>query len=65
MTPETQPDKPVEASNERAVAWARQMMARKRAEQKRMVEEYNNNPEAQALIAELFRRNKQKKKDGV
>ncbi|GAB2561597.1 hypothetical protein [Spirosoma areae] len=29
---------PTEFSNERAVAWARQMMARKRAEQKRMVE---------------------------
>lgn len=56
-------EQPIRASNERAVAWARQAMAHKRAEQKKMVEDYKNNPEAQALIAELFRRNKQHKID--
>ena len=58
MTPESTDKTPIQASNEQAVAWARQMMARKRAEQKRMVEDYKNNPKAQALVAELFRRNK-------
>ncbi|GAB4031071.1 hypothetical protein [Spirosoma jeollabukense] len=61
MTQEPNHEQPIQASNERAVAWARQAMAHKRAEQKKMVEEYKNNPEAQALVAELFRRSKQQK----
>lgn len=41
------------ASNERAVAWARQMMARKRATQKRMEEEFKTNYKLQAALAKL------------
>ncbi|WP_461043221.1 hypothetical protein [Spirosoma harenae] len=46
MVQETNPEKSVEASNERAVAWARRMMARKCAEQKRIEEEYEINYKA-------------------
>lgn len=61
MEEKLHPEKPIEASNEQAVAWARRAMARKRATQQRMAEEYKNNPEAQALVAELFQRNKRQK----
>lgn len=61
MTQETQLEKPIQASNERAVAWARQAMAHKRAEQKRMQEEFDNDPKAQALVKRLFELNKQQK----
>ena len=40
MPQEPNSEPPIQASNKRAVVWARQMMANKRAEQKRMVEEY-------------------------
>ena len=50
-------NQPTEYSNERAVTWARQMMVRKRAEQKRMVEEYKTNTKLQAALAELRQEN--------
>ena len=53
MTQEAKKDQPAEVSNERAVAWARQAMANKRAEQKRMKEEYKTNYTLQAALAEL------------
>lgn len=56
-------EKITEASNERAVAWARQMMARKRATQQRMVEEYKTNYKLQAALVKLREENTQSKDD--
>ena len=53
MTQEPNHEQPIQASNERAVAWARQAMAHKRAEQKKMVEEYKTNYKLQAALAKL------------
>ena len=53
MIQEVNDEQPMPASNERAVVWARQMMARKRAEQKRMVEEFKTNDKLKAALAEL------------
>lgn len=61
MTQNSGSETPIQASNEKAVIWARQMMTRKRAEQKKMEEDYKSDPQAQALVAELFRKNKQQK----
>ncbi len=47
MEPEFKP------SNERAVAWARAAMERKRAEQKKKAEEYKTNYKLQAAVAKL------------
>ncbi|WP_020604636.1 hypothetical protein [Spirosoma spitsbergense] len=57
MTQEPKYDQPAEGSNERAVAWARQAMANKRAEQKRMAEEYKTNYKLQAALAKLRSKN--------
>jgi hypothetical protein len=49
-------------SSERAIAWAKGMIERKRAEEKKMVEDFKSNPEAQALVEKLFK--KTRLKDG-
>ena len=53
MTQKPGSETPIPASNEKAVIWARQMMARKRAEQKKMEEDYKTNYELQAALAKL------------
>lgn len=44
-------------SSDRAIAWATGMMERKRAEEKRMVEDFKTNSKAQALVKRLFQKN--------
>ena len=51
-------------SSERAVAWAKGMIERKRAEEKRMVEEYKTNYKLQEAVAKL-REKIQQEKNGV
>ncbi|GAB4032656.1 hypothetical protein [Spirosoma gilvum] len=53
MVEDTHPEQSNGASNERAVAWARQMVARKRATQKSMEEEFKTNYKLQAALAKL------------
>lgn len=53
MIQESNYEQPLQASNERAVTWARQMMGNKRAEQERMVEEYKTNYKLQEALAKL------------
>ena len=63
MIQQSNQEQPVQTSNERAVVWARQMMARKRAEQKRMVDEYKTNYKLQAALAKLREENAKSKND--
>ncbi len=63
MVQQSNQEQPVQASNERAVAWARQMMARKRDQQKQMVEEYKTNYKLQAALATLREENGKSKHD--
>ena len=51
-------------SSERAIAWAKGMIERKRAEEKRMVEEYKTNYKLQEAVAKL-REKIQQEKNGV
>lgn len=53
MIQEPNQETALHTSNERAVVWARQMMANKRAEQKKMVEDYKTNYKLQAALAKL------------
>ena len=46
-----------EEQRERALATLRQMVANKRAEEKKAIEEYKNDPELQAFIANLRKEN--------
>ncbi len=43
--------------HERALSIARRMMANKKAAEKEAIEEYQNSPAKQALVAELRRKN--------
>jgi RNase H-fold protein (predicted Holliday junction resolvase) len=45
--------KQAQPENERAIAFAQQMLARKKNIEKKMVDEYQNNAEAQAAVAKL------------
>ncbi|MBO0930395.1 hypothetical protein [Fibrella aquatilis] len=57
MTP-TEKEMPV---SERGLTFLRTMLANKRAEQKKMVEEFKNDPAKQAIVAELRRKNAAKR----
>lgn len=46
-------------SSERAIAWAKGMIERKRAEEKRMVEDFKTNYKLQAALAKLREENQQ------
>lgn len=48
-------------SSERAIAWAKGMIERKRAEEKRMVEEYKTNYKLQEAVAKLREKIQQEK----
>lgn len=50
--------------NERAVAFAQQLLARKKAIEKEMIEEYRNDTDAQAAVAKLQAALREEKRNG-
>lgn len=57
MTP-TEKETPV---SEHGLTFLRTMLANKRAEQKRVIDEFKSNPAKQAIVAELRRKNAAKR----
>ncbi len=52
---------PETLANERSLLFLRTMLANKRAEQQKMIDEFNSDPAKQAIFAELRRKNALKK----